>query len=59
MKEKRILLDGVNSVGVHNGIVRVRFFQLLANGQTETVVELQIPLNQIKAIIEALTKIGK
>lgn len=56
---KQVLVDGINSIGVHNGVVRIRFFQLSADGRPEIVLELQVPQNQVKAIVDGLIKFAK
>ncbi len=60
MEEKKItiLVDGVSTIGVHNGIIRISFFQSAANGKSEIVLELQIPQHQIKHIVDALVKVS-
>jgi hypothetical protein len=43
MEKVAIFVDGIASIGVHNGVVRIAFFRLLPDGRTEIVLELQIP----------------
>ena len=50
------LVDGIKVIGLHNGVARVQFFQLGAEGKPGTAVELAIPLAQGKAIGEAILK---
>jgi hypothetical protein len=47
----------IASIGVHNGVVRIAFFRLLPDGRTEIVLELQIPQNQVRSLIEGLNKV--
>ena len=58
-KKVTVLVDGISAAGVHNGVVRVKFFQLTSDGRSEIVLELQIPQNQIKEIISGLSKFAK
>ncbi|MCS7200426.1 MAG: hypothetical protein RMI63_04015 [Caldimicrobium sp.] len=58
-ERKVILVDGISSIGIHNNIVRISFFRLNSQGQPEQVLELNIPVNQIKEIVAALMKISK
>ena len=53
-----ILADGVNALAVHNGIARVQFMRLGIDGKPQPVVELGLPVNGVKSIIEALRKVG-
>ena len=52
-----IVIDGVQSMGVHNGIGRVVLMRLGADGKPVPVVELCIPANQAMAIAQAIGKI--
>jgi hypothetical protein len=57
-----VLIDGIKSIAVNNGVVRLQTFRLGAAqiaGQQSVVdsVELCIPVTAIKDIIAALTKI--
>jgi len=51
-----ILVDGISAIGVHNGVVRIQFFKLTPSGKAEDVLELQIPENQVKNILDGITK---
>lgn len=57
MEKEVIFIDGIHSIGVHNNVVRISFFRLNPVGHPEVVLELNIPLKQVKEIIQALTKI--
>ena len=57
-----VLIDGIKSISVNNGVVRLQTFRLSAvqrAGKQSVVdsIELCIPLTAIKDIINALTKI--
>jgi hypothetical protein len=54
-----ILVDAIQTAGVHNGVARVRFMRLGADGKPVPVVELLIPVTQLGAIVQGLGKIGK
>ena len=54
-----IIVDGIQTVGVHNGVARVQFIRLGADGKPVPAVELLIPLVQLSAILQGLGKIGK
>jgi hypothetical protein len=57
MEKVAIFVDGIASIEVHNGVVRIAFFRLLPDGRTEIVLELQIPQNQVRSLIEGLNKV--
>ena len=54
-----VVVDGIETIGLHNGLYRIRFYTLDAKGQPapavelvamrETVVQIQQGLAQIKA----------
>ena len=54
-----VVVDGIQTVGVHNGIARVQFMRLGADGRPAPAVELLIPVNQVSAIAQGLAKVGK
>ena len=54
-----VAVDGIQTVGVHNGIARVQFMRLGADGKPVPAIELLIPVNQVSAIAQGLSKIGK
>lgn len=51
-------VDGISSVGLHNGVVRVALTRLLPNGQHQAECELQIPLTQLRDIVAALSRVS-
>jgi hypothetical protein len=53
------LVDGVNAVAIHNGVMRMQFMRLAVSGRAEAVVELSIPVSQMRSIGEAFTKVSK
>lgn len=59
MSEKidSVVVDGIQSIGVHNGIARVTFMRLGADGKPEPVIEICIPANQAATIAQGIGKI--
>lgn len=51
------IVDGIQSLGVHNGVARVQFFRLTVDGKSVPVVELQIPVSQAAQIAKGLSTI--
>ena len=54
-----IAVDGIQTVGVHNGVARVQFIRLAPDGKPVPAVELLIPVNQAMLIAQGIGKIGK
>jgi hypothetical protein len=52
-----ILVDAIQSIGVHNGIARIVLMRLGADGRPDEVLELCIPANQTTAIAQGIAKI--
>lgn len=53
------LVDAIRSIGVHNGVARIEFLRLSADGKPTGAVELLIPLTQLKGIVEGLAKAAR
>ena len=51
------VVDGIKSIAIHNGVARVLFVRLDADGEPLAAVELDIPLNQLEAITTAIGNI--
>ena len=51
------LVDGIQSVAIHNGLARIVFMRLDTKGKPLPSVELNIPMNQVAPITAALGKI--
>jgi hypothetical protein len=49
-------VDGISSLGIHNGVVRIQFIRLNTEGKAVPSVELNIPLSQLRTLAETLTK---
>ena len=54
-----VVVDGIQTVGVHNGVARIQFMRLGADGNPVPVMEMLIPINQVAAISHGLSKIIK
>ena len=51
------MVDGIQSVAIHNGVARVLFMRLDTDGEPLPSVELNIPMNQVASITTALSKV--
>lgn len=57
---KKVFVDGIQSIGSHNGVHRIVFFALVGDGrQNEPVLELLMPANTVRSIADALSKLGR
>ena len=52
-----LLVDGVSSIAIHNGVARVQFMRLGLDGLPTDSHEVLIPLGAVPSIIEALQKL--
>ena len=50
------LVDGINSIAIHNGVIRLQFMCLSMDGEPLPAVQLNIPINSINMILDALNK---
>lgn len=57
MPKARVFADIARSIGLHNGVLRIAFAQLDAEGRAEDVLDLMVPQSEIKNLVEALRKI--
>lgn len=55
----QVFVDGVSSVATHNGVHRITFFRLAADGKPHPEVELIIPASATNPIIDALGKLRR
>ena len=53
------LIDGLQALAMHNGVARIMFMKMNMAGQPVPEVQLMIPLDQMKEIIEGLQKATK
>lgn len=58
MSKVRVFADIARSIGLHNGVLRIAYAQLDAEGKAEDVLDLMMPQSEIKNLIEALRKIS-
>lgn len=49
-----LLVDGVHSMSVQNGVVRLELVQLRSDGKAQPVLQLQVPQQVVRKLIEAL-----
>lgn len=54
--ETTFLVDGVSTIAIHNGVVRVQFMRIGMNGKPVPSVELQVPVASMKSVAEAFKK---
>jgi hypothetical protein len=52
-----IFCDAVQSLGVHNGVVRVTMIRLGPDGKPIPAVELLLPTSQLLTLIRALQQV--
>lgn len=55
--ESSFMVDGIQSVAIHNGVARIVFMRLDTNGKPLPSVELNVPMNQMPSITQALGKV--
>jgi hypothetical protein len=56
---QEVFVDGVSSVAIHNGVVRVQCYVLTAEGKPKTTLELRAPQSGVKNLVDALGKLTK
>lgn len=57
MSPVQVFADVARSIGLHNNVLRISFAQLDAEGHAEDVLDLMVPLSELKNLVEALRKI--
>ena len=55
--QNTFLVDGVSTVGVHNGVARVQFMRIGVDGKVVNSLELCFSTGTVKSIIDALRKV--
>jgi len=50
------LIDGVNSIAIHNGVVRIQFMRLSMEGKPEPSLQLHVPVTAMKSVSDAFKK---
>ena len=58
-KAIHIFIDGIKSIGIHNGIVRINLMRLDAEGNDDVVHQLSFPHSQALTLAKALDVIAK
>jgi hypothetical protein len=52
------MVDGIQSVAIHNGVARIVFMRLDTNGKPIPSVEINVPMNQMPTITQALGRVN-
>lgn len=52
-----VLVDAVQSIGVHNGVARLVLVRLNADGTSAPVIELLVPVAQVDSLVNGLGKV--
>jgi hypothetical protein len=55
--QNTFLVDGISAIAIHNGVVRVQFMRLGMDGKPRPIIELQVPTNSMKSVLDALKKV--
>lgn len=55
-QEQCFLVDGIKTIAIHNGVVRIQFMRLGMDGKPVNSVELHVPVVSMKSVAEALRK---
>ena len=59
MDSRVVFVDAVQSIGVHNGVVRILMNRLNSEGKAVAELELLLPVTVTKSIISGLQKVTK
>ena len=59
MSETRVFAVMARSVGLHNGVVRIKFAQLDTEGKADDVLDLMLPQSELPNFLEGLRKLVK
>jgi hypothetical protein len=52
-----VFCDAVQTLGVHNGVVRVSMIRLGPDGKPVPAIELMLPVAQLQTLIRALQQV--
>jgi hypothetical protein len=52
-------VDGISSLGIHNGVVRIQFMRLNTDGKAVPALEIHVPASQIKQLADTLAGLAK
>lgn len=58
-KTEVVFVDGIQALGMHNGVARVLMMRLSSAGKPMPALELLIPAAVVKQVIEGLGKVAK
>jgi hypothetical protein len=47
-------VDGISSLGIHNGVVRIQFMRLDPDGRAVPAVEINVPVSQMRSLADTL-----
>jgi len=56
--DQSVLIDGISTIGYHNGVYRIVCDRLDAGGKPENSVELLIPSDPVAGFVAALAKLS-
>jgi hypothetical protein len=56
--DQSVLIDGISTIGYHNGVYRIDCYRLDAGGKPENSVELLIPSDPVAGFVAALAKLS-
>lgn len=59
MNPSSVFVDGIQSLGVHNNVVRLQLIQLKPDGKPHPELHLLIPVGVVKQVVDALNKAAR
>lgn len=54
--DNTFLVDGISTIAIHNGVVRIQFMRIGMNGGPVPSVELHVPVTTMKSVVDAFKK---
>jgi hypothetical protein len=58
MSHQIVAVDGIDMIGLHNGLYRISFYVLGADGAPRRNVELVVGLEPLKEVVKALQQLS-
>jgi hypothetical protein len=58
MDQNMFIVDGIETIGLHNNLYRIAFFALGANGKPQQKVELVLAAGPMKEVVKALQRLA-
>jgi hypothetical protein len=58
-KTEVVFVDGIQALGVHNGVARLLMMRLSSDGKPIPALEVLIPATAIRSVMEGLGKVAK